>query len=154
MNTSADHEIKTGSLSFELTRCTLSGSHAMATRIMETPGSRRLKQSFGCGARNLCCTLSVYYVAAEYATNMVCPNDEISWFINRITNICSHFGLIWKHTGVICRTVNSIPWKIYICLVEDNFYWESNRTMETDRFFRFGPVRTPSDRCEPWKASE
>jgi len=27
---------------------------------------------------------------------MVCnfPDDEISWFINRITNICSRFGLI------------------------------------------------------------
>jgi len=36
----------------------------------------------------------------------------------------------WKHTGVIWRTVNSIPWKVYISSVEDNSYL---------------------DRIEPWK---
>jgi len=24
------------------------------------------------------------------------------------------FDSLWKHEGVICRTVNSIPWKIHI----------------------------------------
>jgi len=57
----ADHGIKTGSHSFELTRCALSG-HAH----MEMPGSCCLKQFFCYGGRNLCCTLSVYYVAAEF----------------------------------------------------------------------------------------
>jgi len=33
-------------------------------RLVRT-GSRCLKQSFGCGGKNLCCTLFVYYVAAE-----------------------------------------------------------------------------------------
>jgi len=38
----------------------------VAVRTMETPGLRRLKQSFGCGDKNLSCTLSMYYEAAEF----------------------------------------------------------------------------------------
>jgi len=34
--------------------------------LVRRTGSGRLKQSFSCGGRNLCCTLSVYYVAAEF----------------------------------------------------------------------------------------
>jgi len=53
------HGIKTGSHSFELSQCAPSGSHSVTVRAMETPGSHRLMQSFSCGGRNLCCTLSV-----------------------------------------------------------------------------------------------
>jgi len=44
------------------------GAHSVAVgvRTMETPVLPRLKQSFGWGGRNLCCTLSMYYVAAEF----------------------------------------------------------------------------------------
>ena len=92
-----EHSVRTMELnSFELTRCAPSGSRSVAVHTMDTPGLRRLKQSFGRGGRNLRCTLSVYYVAAEFATNMVCnlPDNETSWFIHRITNIRSRFGLI------------------------------------------------------------
>ena len=40
--------------------------HSVAMRTMEMPGSCNLKHSFGYGGRNLCCTSSVYYVAAEF----------------------------------------------------------------------------------------
>ena len=81
--------------------------------------------------------------------------DEISWFINRITNTRSHFGLFWKHTGVICRTGNSITRKISIWSVENNSYGGSDRTVETDRTFDGNYVNFPGfDQCEPWKASD
>jgi len=58
-------------------------------------------------------------------------------------------------SGVICRTVISIPWKIYIWSVEHNSYRGSDRTMETGRasvsnqselpqFRRVEPERTPA----------
>ena len=58
---------------------------------METPDSQHFKQSFGFGGKNLCCTLSVYFVAAEFAAKMVCnfSDDEISLFIDSIDNIQS-----------------------------------------------------------------
>jgi len=61
----------------------------------------------------------------------------------------------WKHTGVICRTVNSIPRKIHIWSVEENSCRGSDRTIETYRTFSSNQYELPaSDRCEPWKASE
>ena len=46
------------------------GSNKHSVRTMKSEpvrtGSRLLKQSFGCGGKNLCCTLSVYYIAAEF----------------------------------------------------------------------------------------
>jgi len=64
------------------------------------------------------------------------------------------FGVIsdsfCKHAGVKCRTVNSIPWSIYIWLIEDNSCRGPNPTMKTERTFdskqcklsRFRPGRT------------
>jgi len=81
---------------------------------------------------------------------MVCnfPDDEISWFINRIRNIRNRFGLILETYK--SNLQNGIPRKIYIWSVEDNSYRGPDRTIETDRTFgsnqrelpRFGRVRT------------
>jgi len=72
------------------------GSHSVAVRTMETPGSHRLKQSFGCGDRNLCCILSVYYVAAEFSYKWYATFQMMKFLglLERITNIRSRFGLI------------------------------------------------------------
>jgi len=54
---------------------------------------------------------------------MVCnsPDDEIFWFISRITNIRSHFGLILETYRGNLQSGKSIPRKIYIWSVEDNY---------------------------------
>ena len=50
---------KSGSLSFELIRYEPDDEHSVVIRTMETPSSHCLKQFFGFGGDNLCCTLSV-----------------------------------------------------------------------------------------------
>jgi len=64
---------------FARIRCAPSGSHSESVCTMKTPGSRRLKHSFGCGGRNLCRTLSVYYVAAEFCYKSLFKTEVSLW---------------------------------------------------------------------------
>ena len=74
---------------------------------METPGLRSLKQSFGFGGRNLCCTLSVYYsrwilVQIWYVTFLMMKFLGLLMGLQTFAVVSDSF----KHTGVICRMVN------------------------------------------------
>jgi len=94
---------------------------------------------------------------------MVCnfPDNAISMFIHSITSGWSSFGstlkLYWGNlqNGEICRVVGSIRRRIQIWLVEHNFHWGMDRTMDIDRIFGsaqnelswFGSVWTMEAQC-------
>jgi len=116
-------------------------------------GSRRLKQSFGCGGNKLV----LYFIRVLHSSGILLQIWYVTFRMMKFLGLSiglQIFAVVldsfWKHTGVICRMVNSIQRKIYIWSVEDNSYWGPDRTMKTDRTFgsnqcelpRFGPMRT------------
>ena len=89
------------------------GSDEHPVWTIETRLDRSRSSSF-CANRVVCTQcfiLSVYFIAAEFCCK-VCnfPDDEIASLI-ALQTFSDPFS---NFTGVICRTVNSIPQKIYL----------------------------------------
>jgi len=97
------------------------------------------------GGWNLCCTLSVYYVAANFATNMVCnfPDDEISRFIDRITNIRSRFGLILETYRSNLQNGKQYSAENVYLIGRRQLLLGTGSNHRNWSHFRFEPVRTP-----------
>jgi len=61
----------------------------------------------------------------------------------------------WKRTGVICKTVDSIPRKIYIWSVEDNSYRDQIEPWKLIALSVRTSANSPgSDQCEAWRAGD
>ena len=132
----ANHGLKTGSHSFKLS----GGAHHGI--VWFAP----FKAVFWLwGGWNLCCTLSVYYVAANFATNMVCnfPDDEISRFIDRITNIRSRFGLILETYRSNLQNGKQYSAENVYLIGRRQLLLGTGSNHRNWSHFRFEPVRTP-----------
>jgi len=105
-----------------------------------------LEQSFGCGGRNFCCTVRV--LRSRWILLQICyVTFRMMKFLGLLIGLQT-FAVVsdsfWKHAGVICRTVNSIPWKIYIWSVKDmQLLPEIGSNHGNWSHLRFEPVRTP-----------
>ena len=117
------------------------GAHSVAMRTMETPFQSLLTVEVEtCVVLYACTTWP-----PNFATNMVCnfPDDEISWFTNRITNIRSRSGLILETYSGNLRNGKQYS--------AENLYLISRRQIlpgigsnhASWSHFRFAPVRTP-----------